>query len=258
MAARILIVDDEYHILFSLKAILEREGYEVRTCVYAREALQAVGDEQGNFDVVVLDYMLPDLRGDAVAMALKHLYPTLPIIFITGFVIPDEAAPLAAAILTKPEAPKRLLEVVRSLIPNDSTPNVREQEWKMVRILVADDHDVVRKGVRALLHGRNNFIICGEAVNGRDAIEKARVLNPDLILLDITMPEVDGLDAARAIKSATPGIPILILTMHNTKEMIGEVKRIGLQGYVTKSEIAERLVRAIEAVTHNDQPFFPA
>jgi DNA-binding NarL/FixJ family response regulator len=124
-----------------------------------------------------------------------------------------------------------------------------------LRVLIADDHEAVRKGVCSILGSRKDLEVCGEAENGRDAIEKARELKPDVVILDITMPVLSGFEAAREIRK-TMSVPILILSMHESKQLIEEAKKIGVQGYVTKTEAASRLLLAVDALLRK-QDFFP-
>jgi DNA-binding NarL/FixJ family response regulator len=124
-----------------------------------------------------------------------------------------------------------------------------------VRILIADDHEVVRKGLRSLLEGHEGLEIVGEASNGREAVDKATVLRPDVVVLDIGMPELNGLEATRQIIKATPRTEVLILTVYETEEVIREVLRAGARGYVLKSDAGRLLLSAIEAVS-NHKPFF--
>jgi DNA-binding NarL/FixJ family response regulator len=124
-----------------------------------------------------------------------------------------------------------------------------------VRILIADDHEVVRKGLRSLLEGHEGLEIVGEASNGREAVDKATVLRPDVVVLDIGMPELNGLEATRQIVKATPRTEVLILTVYETEEVIREVLRAGARGYVLKSDAGRLLLSAIEAVS-NHKPFF--
>jgi DNA-binding NarL/FixJ family response regulator len=121
-------------------------------------------------------------------------------------------------------------------------------------ILIVDDHEVLRRGIRALLEARPEWKICGEAGAGREAIEKARTLRPDLVLLDLTMPEMDGLEAIPQILDASPGTKILVLTMNDSGERATEVLAAGASGLVLKSDAACDLVRGIQAI-HNHQPF---
>jgi len=124
-----------------------------------------------------------------------------------------------------------------------------------LRVLIADDHEAVRKGVCSILGSRKDLEVCGEAENGRDAIDKARELKPDVIILDITMPVLSGFEAAREIRK-TMSVPILILSMHESIQLIEEARKIGVQGYVTKTEAASRLLLAVDALLRK-QDFFP-
>jgi DNA-binding NarL/FixJ family response regulator len=126
-----------------------------------------------------------------------------------------------------------------------------------LRILVADDLETVRKRVCSTLTSRADFEVCGEAVNGKDAVEKAKALHPDLIILDITMPELNGFEAARMIRKISPETPILILSVHKSRQLIEEAKKIGVRGYVMKADAGQDLVNAVDTVLQN-QTFFPA
>ena len=125
-----------------------------------------------------------------------------------------------------------------------------------MRILIVDDHEAVRAGVRAILQARPGIEICGEAANGREALEKASALKPDLIILDITMPIVDGFTAARQISKLLPGIAILLLSMHESPNIVNVAKSSGARGYVAKSEGMSVLLKAVDAMAHH-QVFFP-
>ena len=125
-----------------------------------------------------------------------------------------------------------------------------------LRVLIADDHVAVRKGVCAILSSRLDIEVCGEAANGKEAIEKAMELKPDLIILDVTMPVMNGLDAAREIVKILPNTPVLMLSMHENKQIIAEAKSIGAKGYVTKMQASEALLRAVDALM-TDQIFYP-
>ncbi len=118
---------------------------------------------------------------------------------------------------------------------------------KPVRILVADDHEVVRQGVRAVLEGQTGWSVCGEARSGREAVAKATDLRPDVVVLDITMPELNGLEAARQIRRAVSA-KVLILTVHESDQVLTDVLDAGAHGYVLKSDAGRTLVEAIGAV----------
>jgi DNA-binding NarL/FixJ family response regulator len=118
----------------------------------------------------------------------------------------------------------------------------------MLRILIADDHELARRGIRALLESHTGWEVCAEAKDGRDAVELAASTRPHLVLLDIGMPNLNGLEAARQILAASPGIAILILTMHDSDNVVREVLRAGARGYVLKSDAGRDLVAAVEAL----------
>ncbi len=125
------------------------------------------------------------------------------------------------------------------------------------RVLIADDHEAVRKGVRSLLENQQELTVIGEATNGEEAVEQAYELKPDLVILDLSMPVMDGLAAAREIRKFAPQTPILIFTMHRIREFVETAKKIGLRGYVAKEDDGEALLAAVDAVRH-DGTYFPA
>jgi len=118
----------------------------------------------------------------------------------------------------------------------------------MLRILIADDHEVARKGIRALLESHPGWEVCAEAKDGRDAVELAASTKPDLVLLDIGMPNLNGLEAARQILTVSPDVAILILTMHDSDNVVREVLRAGARGFLLKSDAGKDLVAAVEAL----------
>lgn len=118
----------------------------------------------------------------------------------------------------------------------------------MLRILIADDHEVARQGIRALLEAHPGWEVCAEAKDGREAVELASTLNPHLILLDVGMPNLNGLEAARQILASSPDVPILILTMLDSDQVVREVLRAGARGFLLKSDAGRDLVAAVEAL----------
>jgi DNA-binding NarL/FixJ family response regulator len=124
-----------------------------------------------------------------------------------------------------------------------------------LRILIADDHEVARKGIRALLESHVGWEVCAEARDGREAVECASRLKPDVLVLDIGMPNLNGLDAARQILAIMPGARILILTVHDSEQMVREVLATGARGFLLKSDAGRDLVTAVEAV-QNRRTFF--
>jgi DNA-binding NarL/FixJ family response regulator len=119
---------------------------------------------------------------------------------------------------------------------------------KAFRILIADDHEVARRGVRAILESHPGWEVSGEANDGREAVERAKELKPNLVLLDIGMPNLNGMEAARQIRATCPATYILILTMHSSRQLIREVLAVGARGFLLKSDAGRDLVTAVEAV----------
>lgn len=124
-----------------------------------------------------------------------------------------------------------------------------------LRILIADDHELVRKGLRAVLDPQSGWTICGEAVNGRQAVDLARQLKPDVMVMDITMPELNGLEATRQVLKDRPKTEVLILTVHESEQLVKEVIDAGARGYILKGDTTRLLVTAIETIAQH-KPFF--
>ena len=115
-----------------------------------------------------------------------------------------------------------------------------------VRILLADDHEIVREGVRAMIERQPGWEICGEASTGREAVAQAEKLAPDIVIMDIGMPELNGLDAARQIKKLHPQVEVLIFTANETEEIVRQVFQAGARGYLLKAEASKHLMPALE------------
>jgi DNA-binding NarL/FixJ family response regulator len=120
---------------------------------------------------------------------------------------------------------------------------------KRLRILVADDHEIVRRGIRGQLRAKRGWIIVGEATNGREAVEKASKLKPDVVIVDISMPDLDGLQATRQIRERAPSTEVVVLTMHESDQMVRRVLEAGARGYVLKSDLAAHLLKAVKDVS---------
>jgi len=124
-----------------------------------------------------------------------------------------------------------------------------------LHILIVDDHEVVRRGLRVLIESHPGWEVCAEATTGREAVEKAKKLKPDVVIMDIGMPELNGLDATRQILKAAPRTGVLILTVHESEQVVREVLEAGAQGYVLKSAAGRDLVNAIEALSRHEAFF---
>jgi DNA-binding NarL/FixJ family response regulator len=125
-----------------------------------------------------------------------------------------------------------------------------------MRCLLVDDYESVRMGVAAILSSRPNIEVCGEASNGKEAIEKARELQPDLIIMDVTMPVLDGINSAKEIRTFLPEVPILFFSMHDGVYLVHEARLAGVQGFVNKTEARAMLLDAVDALV-NKQTYFP-
>ncbi len=123
---------------------------------------------------------------------------------------------------------------------------------KPMRILIADDHEAVRRGLRAALSAAG-WEVCADVINGKEAVAKATELKPDLIILDISMPVMGGLAAARLIRSADPSAKIVIFTMHESQQMKDEIARIGVQAHAVKSAPMKNLLDTIKSVLGTDE-----
>jgi DNA-binding NarL/FixJ family response regulator len=119
---------------------------------------------------------------------------------------------------------------------------------KNVKILIVDDHEIFRRGLRALLDPPSEWQICGEAVDGVDAVEKSISLHPDIVIMDITMPRLNGLEAARLIKKQNPEIRIVIITQHDSPQVQAAALEAGAQAFITKSSVGNELVAALRLI----------
>jgi DNA-binding NarL/FixJ family response regulator len=128
---------------------------------------------------------------------------------------------------------------------------------KPVRILMADDHEVARRGVRAILEARQGWEVAGEAATGREAVEQAKKLRPDVVVLDMAMPGLNGLEATRQILKAVPSAEVLILAVHESEQVMREALEAGARGYVLKSDAGRDLVTAVDALSRHLPAFTP-
>ena len=125
----------------------------------------------------------------------------------------------------------------------------------MLRILLADDHDIVRRGLKDLLEQHVGWQVCAEAANGREAVELALQHRPHVAVIDLSMPELNGLEATRRIRQSLPDTEVLIFTMHESEELIREVLGAGARGYLLKSDAVRQLIPAVESLSQK-KPYF--
>jgi len=126
---------------------------------------------------------------------------------------------------------------------------------KTVRILIVDDHDLMRRGIKALLQSHAGWEVVGEAHTGREAVTKAEELKPDVVILDISMPDLNGIEAARRIRKSSPSTEVLILSVHYSDQLIRDILEAGVRGYIVKSDSDRDLAIAVETLA-NHKPFF--
>jgi DNA-binding NarL/FixJ family response regulator len=123
-----------------------------------------------------------------------------------------------------------------------------------LRIVITDDHAVVRRGVRALLQSQPGWEVVGEARTGREAVELARRLQPDIVIMDLSLPELNGLDATRQLLKESPRTEVIVLTMHHSEELARNVLQAGARGYVLKSDADQNLIAAVDSLRQH-KPF---
>jgi two-component system, NarL family, response regulator NreC len=128
----------------------------------------------------------------------------------------------------------------------------------MIRVLLADDHAMVRKGFRLILENESDMEIVGEAGNGREAVEQTEKLHPDVVVMDVAMPELNGIEATRRVSSSSPRTRVLALSMHKDSVYVREILRAGARGYLLKDSIDSDLVSAVRAVARGDGYLSPA
>ena len=253
--ARILIVDDEVDFIQALKTSLEAKSYQVITAGNRNEAEETARTQIP--DLVVVGTMTP--RGAAFQFHLwlkeSPRFSDVPLIvvdaplekrLIKGWLMGEGLALQAEDYVSKPIDSASLVARIEKLL---------EKAIHVIKVLVVDDHAVVREGIRALLTLQKDMEVVGEAVDGQDAIGKVRQLLPDVVLMDIVMPVMSGLDATKRISEECPQAKILILTQYDEEENMFVAKQSGAYGFIAKKAASSDLITGIRTV--NAGRYFP-
>lgn len=250
---RILIVDDEPDFAQALQATLEVKSYEVVTASNRSQA-ETVAKAQRP-DVVVLGTIMP--RGDAFLFHqwLKQTsrFSDVPIVVVNarhedellkGWRREEGMQCEVEDFVAKPIEPAALVPRIEKLL---------DKVTRRIRVLVADDHTVVRDGIRAVLALQRDMQVVGDAVNGREALEKTVELSPDVVLMDIVMPMMNGLDATRQICVECPQAKVLMLTQYDDEENVLASSQVGALGFIPKTAVSSQLLAGIRAVSQGKQ-----
>lgn len=247
--AKILIVDDEPEFVESLCALLEVNSYEVLATDDRAKAQKIVKTERP--DTVVVGTIMP--RGDACLLCrwLKHSsgIDSLPVIVIDapperqatrGWRKAEGRAMEAEDYLMKPVNPEALIPIIANLV---------EKQIDRIKVMVVDDHAMVRDGIRALVGVQQDMQIVAEAVDGKDAVEKVKKYAPDIVLMDIVMPVMNGLKATEMICRECRKTKVLMLSQYDDEENIRESRKVGACGFVPKNTAATQLLSAIRSAS---------
>ena len=245
---KILIVDDEPDFLLALQRTLEARLYQVATASNKAEVQERI--KTIDPDVIILGTMTP--RGEAFSLHqwLRQHPKTkdLPVLVIDAAPEKqlrkgwrkDEAMVMEAEdYIAKPIEPASM--AVR-------TQAVLERAAKRIKVLIVDDHSVVRDGIRAVLTLQKDIEVVGEAVNGKDAVEKTRQLLPDVVIMDIVMPEMDGLEATKRIYKEYPQARVLMLSQYDDEENILAAEQLGAYGFIPKRAASSQLINGIKTI----------
>ena len=249
----ILIVDDEVDFVEALKNILEKENYVVATAYDREQAEQMVRSHEP--DMIVLGTIMP--RGDAFLLHkwMKQTlgFGNLPIMVINappekqllkGWRMDEGMQMDAEDFLAKPVEPRALIPRIKALL---------DRATKKIRVLIVDDHAVVRDGIRSVLGLQRDMQVIGEAINGKEGLEKTIELMPDVVVMDIVMPVMSGLDAAREICQKCKSAKVLMLTQYDEEENVLASKKVGAVGFIPKAAASSRLLTGIRSVARGDQ-----
>jgi DNA-binding NarL/FixJ family response regulator len=249
----ILIVDDEIDFVEALKNTLEIETYIVFTANDREQAEKMVRTHEP--DAIILGTIMP--RGD-VFLFHKWMKQTLgfgnlPIMVINappekqllkGWRMDEGMQMDAEDFLAKPVELTALIPRIQALL---------DRATKKIRVLIVDDHAVVRDGIRSVLSLQRDMQVIGEAINGKEALDKTIELIPDVVVMDIVMPVMNGLDAAREICQKCRSAKVLMLTQYDDEENVLASKKVGAVGFIPKAAASSRLLTGIRSVARGDQ-----
>ncbi len=249
---RILIVDDEPEFTASLQVTLEAKAYQVVITSNRLQAEEAVRSARP--ELVILGTMLP--RGDAFLLHqwLKQSpnYTDLSMIvldapvekqLIKGWAKHEGLQLEAEDFFCKPIEPAALVPLIEKLL---------DKVIRRIKVLVADDHAVVREGIRALLSLQKDMQVVGEAVDGKEAADKTRQLIPDVVLMDIVMPVMNGLEATKAISKECEQVKVLMLSQYDDEENMLASEQAGAFGFIAKKSASSQLLAAIRSANRGE------
>jgi DNA-binding NarL/FixJ family response regulator len=249
----VLIVDDEVEFVDDLKNTLEKQNYVVAMAYDREEAERKVRSHEP--DIIILGTIMP--RGDAFLfhkwMKQTLGFSNLPIMVINappekqllkGWRMDEGMQMDAEDFLAKPVATSSLVPRIQVLL---------DRKTKKIRVLIVDDHAVVRDGIRSVLALQRDMQVIGEAVNGQEALEKTLELVPDVVVMDIVMPVMNGLDAAREICQKCKSAKVLMLTQYDDEENVMASRQVGAVGFIPKAAASSRLLTGIRSVARGDQ-----
>jgi DNA-binding NarL/FixJ family response regulator len=250
---KILIVDDEPDFTEALKEALEKEACLVFVASDREQAEKVVRSEEP--DMIILGTIMP--RGDAFLfhkwMKQTLGFSNLPVMVINappekqlikGWRMDEGMQCDAEDFLAKPVEPVALIPRIQKLL---------DRATKRIRVLIVDDHPVVRDGVRSVLTLQRDMQVIGEAINGKEAIEKTAELLPDVVVMDIVMPIMNGLEAAKVICRKYQSAKVLMLTQYDDEENVLASRQVGAVGFIPKAAASSRLLTGIRSVARGDQ-----
>ncbi len=251
---RILIVDDDPEFTRAVRATLEANSYSVAIASDRQQAKEMIRSQEP--ELIILGTIAP--RGDAFLFHkwLKQTlgFSSLPLMVINappekqlikGWRLDEGLQCDAEDFLARPVEPAALVPRLQKLLDREAA--------KRIRVLVVDDHAVVREGIRAVLSLQRDIQVVGEAVDGKDATEKTVELMPDVVLMDIVMPVMNGLDATREIRSRCERVKVLVLTQYDDEENISASREAGALGFIPKAAASSRLLSGIRSVARGEE-----